>query len=146
MRRSTSRNTRRRRSGSVFEGLSYCSWTVRQDKPGAMKVRCFKCFVGKMNGLTQKNDGIRGKASEVGKQLRDRVLEACCEEQIVKLSRQEERAMEEERAKKKRVQQGGPGGRSQGRKQGIHGRKDQVGGCGRRNALRGERDLLRLGR
>ena len=97
MRRSTSGNTRGRRSGSVFEGLSYCSWTVRQDKPGAMKLRRFKCFVRKMNG-------IRGKASEVEKQLRDRVLEACCEEQIVKLSRQEERAMEEERAKKKRVQ------------------------------------------
>ena len=85
---------------------SYCGWTVRQDKPGAMTFEVFQVyFVRRMNDLTQKNDGIRGKASEVEKQLRDRVLEACCEEQMVKLSRQEERAMEEERAKKKMVQQ-----------------------------------------
>ena len=32
------------------------------------------------------------------RQLRDRVLEVCCEEQMAKMSLQEERAMEEERA------------------------------------------------
>ena len=58
-----------------------------------------------MNGLTRKNDGICGKASEVERQSRDRVLEVCCEEKMTKLSRQEEQAMEGERAKKQRVQQ-----------------------------------------
>ena len=59
-----------------------------------------------MNDLTERNDGIRGKVSEVERQLRDRVLEACCEEQMAKSSRQEARAMEEERARQQRVQQG----------------------------------------
>ena len=38
------------------------------------------------------------------RQLRDRVLEACCEEQAEKFARQEARAVEVERARKKRVQ------------------------------------------
>ena len=102
-----------------LEDPSYCSWTVRQDKTGAMKLRCFKYFARRMNALTRMNDGIRGKTNEVGKQLRDRVLEACCEG----------RAMEEERAKKKRVDRRRR--ERQGRKQRRHGREDQVGGCGR---------------
>ena len=48
---------------------------------------------------TPKNEGICGKASEVERQLRDRVLEVCCEGQMAKLSRQEAKMMEEERAR-----------------------------------------------
>ena len=48
----------------------YCNWTVRQDKPPACKLKCFKHFVRRMDDLTQKNDGIREKANEVERQLR----------------------------------------------------------------------------
>ena len=48
-----------------------------------------------MEDLTKKNLGICGKADEVERQLRDRVLQACCEEQMGKVARQETRAMEE---------------------------------------------------
>ena len=89
-----------------LEVPSCCSWTLKQDKPGAAKLRSFKYFFRRMNDLTERNDGIRGKVSEVERQLRDRVLEACCEEQMAKSSRQEARAMEEERARQQRVQQG----------------------------------------
>ena len=50
-----------------------------------------------MEDLTQRAQGICGKASEVERQLRDRILDVCCEERMAKLERQEERAMEEER-------------------------------------------------
>ena len=75
-----------------------------------MNLRSFLYFVRRANDLTQKNDGVRGKANEVEKQLLDRVLEACCEEQMVMLSRQEERAMEEEKEKTKKKCAKGPGG------------------------------------
>ena len=39
------------------------------------------------------------------RQLRDRVLEVCCEEQMAKLSRQEARMMEEERARQHRCRE-----------------------------------------
>ena len=48
-----------------------------------------------MEDLTTKNLGICGKANEVERQLRDRILQVCCEEQMEKLARQETRAMEE---------------------------------------------------
>ena len=57
-----------------------------------------------MSDLTRKTEGICGKASEVERQLRDRVLAACCEEQMAKLSRQEAKMMEEvERMRQPRV-------------------------------------------
>ena len=64
----------KRRSLILFTELhldpNYYSWTVRQDKPVARKLRCFKCFDRRMNGLTQKNNGKRGKSSPVESQLR----------------------------------------------------------------------------
>ena len=93
-------NTWRRRSN---EDPSYCSLTVKEDQLGSAKLRSFKYFLRRISDLTQKNGGIRGKASEVERQLRDRVLEVCYQEQMAKLSRQEARAMEEERAKQQRV-------------------------------------------
>ena len=44
--------------------------------------------------MTTKNDGIRGKANEVEKQLRDRVFGSVLRRTEAKLSRQEERAMD----------------------------------------------------
>ena len=45
-----------------------------------------------MDDLTQqKSDGICGKANEVERQLRDRLLKVCCEDQMAKLPRQEGR-------------------------------------------------------
>ena len=72
---------------------------VRQVKPGAAKLSQFKYFLRRMSDLPPKNEGICGKASEVERQLRDRVLEVCCEGQMAKLSRQEAKMMEEERAR-----------------------------------------------
>ena len=69
---------------------------MRQVPPSAPKLSQFTYFHRRMSDLTRKTEGICGKASEVERQLRDRVLEACCEEQMAKLSRQEAKMMEEE--------------------------------------------------
>ena len=58
-----------------------------------------------MEDVTKKNLGIRGKADEVERQLRDRVLEVCCEEQMEKLSRHETRAIEEQQAEQVKAQE-----------------------------------------
>ena len=76
-----------------LEDQGYSGWTVRQEKPGAKKLGQFSSTF--LEDLTKKNGGIRGKADEVERQLRDRVLEVCCEEQMGKMSRQETRAIEE---------------------------------------------------
>ena len=52
--------------------------------------------------MTGKNEVICGKASDAERQLRDRVLEVCCEELMAKLSRQEAKTMEEERSRQER--------------------------------------------
>ena len=96
---------------------------------GSGVIEVFQIF-RRMNDLTQKNDGIRGKASDVERQLRDRVLEVCCQEQVAKLSRQEERAMDEERAKKQRVQLEKGEERVEGESR-EEMREKVVGGCGR---------------
>ena len=70
-----------------------------------MKLKQFKYLCRRMEDLTQKNHGIRGKASEVERQLRDRVLQVCCEEQMAKLSRQEAGAVDEKKAEQFRAQQ-----------------------------------------
>ena len=49
--------------------------------------------------------GICGKADEVERQLRDRVPQVCCEEQMGKLARQEIRAREERRAERLEMQE-----------------------------------------
>ena len=72
---------------------------MRQIKPAVLKLKQFKYFFRRMDDLTQKNQGICGKASEMERQLRDR---GACEELMAKLSHQEERAMEEEQAKQRR--------------------------------------------
>ena len=82
-----------------MEDPGYCDWAVRQIKPGAVKLNQFKYFLRRMEDLTQRTQGICGKASEVERQLRDRILDVCCEERMAKLGRQEERAMEEERTR-----------------------------------------------
>ena len=61
------------------------------------QLRQFKYFLKRMEDLTTKILGICGKAYEVERQLRDRILQECCEEQMGKLARQETRAMEERR-------------------------------------------------
>ena len=75
--------------------LEYCGWTVRQEKLTAQKLRQLNYFLQRMEDLTTKNLGICGKADEVERQLRDRVLEVSCEEQPGKLARQETRALGE---------------------------------------------------
>ena len=87
-----------------------CTWNILGAAIGRLnrtirELKHFKIFFRGMEDLTQKNHGIRGKASEVERQLRDSVLEVCCEEQMVKLSRQVATAMEEERAEQLRAQQ-----------------------------------------
>ena len=49
-------------------------------KPTATKLNQFKYFVRRMDDLTQKNQRIRGKASELEKQMRHKILQVCCEE------------------------------------------------------------------
>ena len=87
-----------------FGDTEYCGWTMRQEKLSAPKPRQFRYFLKRMD-LTTKNLGICGKADEVERQLRDRILQVCCEEQVGKLARQETRAVEERRAKRLEMQQ-----------------------------------------
>ena len=82
-----------KRAGKTFREVylkyqGYCGWTVRQEKPGAKKLVQFKYFLKRMEDLTKKNLGICGKADEIERQLRDRILQLSCEEQIGKLVRQ----------------------------------------------------------
>ena len=63
-------------------------------------VEQLECFVRRMGDLTRKTQGVRRRADEVEKQMRDSVLEVCCEEQMGKLARQEARTIEEERARR----------------------------------------------
>ena len=64
----------------------FCGWTMRQEKLSAPKLRQFTYFLQRMEDLTTKNLGICGKADEAERQLRDRILQVCCEEQMEKLA------------------------------------------------------------
>ena len=74
----------------------YCSWTMRQERPGPKKLVQFKYFLRRMEDLTKRNTGICGKADEIERQLRDRILQLSCEEQIGKLVRQHTERLEKQ--------------------------------------------------
>ena len=85
-----------------LEDQGYCDWAVRQVPPSAPKLSQLKYFLRRMSDLTRKNEGMCRKASEVERQLGDRVLEVCCEEKMAKLSRQEAKMMEEKRTRQQK--------------------------------------------
>ena len=66
----------------------YCSWTMKQERPGARKLVEFKYFFWRVQYLTKRNVGMCGKVDEIERQLRDRILQLSCEEQMGKLMRQ----------------------------------------------------------
>ena len=74
----------------------YCSWTMKQERPGARKLVQFKYFLRRMQDLTKRNMGICGKADEIERQLRDRILQLSCEEQMGKLVRQSTERLEKQ--------------------------------------------------
>ena len=74
----------------------YCSWTMRQERPGAKKLVQFKYFRRRMEDLTKRIMEICGKADEIERQLRDRILQLPCEEQIGKLVRQHTERLEKQ--------------------------------------------------
>ena len=45
------------RRGVYLRGLGYCSWTMKQERPGARKLVQFKYFLGRMQDLTKRNTG-----------------------------------------------------------------------------------------
>ena len=51
----------------VKETSDHINWNLlaHVDSAGTVSLRCFNYFARRMNDLTQKNDGIRGKVSEV---------------------------------------------------------------------------------
>ena len=74
----------------------YCSWTMKQERPGTKKLVQFKYFLRRMQDLTKRNMGICGKADEIERQLRDRILQLSCEEQMGKLVRQSTERMQKQ--------------------------------------------------
>ena len=56
----------------------------------------FKYFLRRKEDLTKRNMGICGKADELERQLRDRILQLSCEEQIGKLVRQHTERLEKQ--------------------------------------------------
>ena len=94
----------------------YCSWTMRQERPGAKKLVQFKYFLRTMEDLTKRNTGICGKADEIERQLRDRILQSSCEEEIGKLVRQNTERLEkqEEEFKAEGKQNGSDSGEREG--------------------------------
>ena len=88
----------------------YCSWTMKQERPGARKLVQFKYFLRRMQDLTKRNMGICGKADEIERQLRDRILQLFCEEQMGKLVRHSaERFEKQEEERKAEASQKGEG-------------------------------------
>ena len=86
----------------------YCSWTMKQERPGARKLVQFKYFLWRLQDLTKRNMGICGKADEIERQLRDRILQLSCEEQMEKLVRQSaERCEKQEEERKAEASQKG---------------------------------------
>ena len=79
----------------------YCSWTMKHERPGARKLVQFKYFLGKMQDLTKRNMEICGKADEIERQLRDRILQLSCEEQMEKLVRQSAEQFEKQEEERK---------------------------------------------
>ena len=79
-----------------FNDQVYCSWTMRQERPGTKKLVQFKYFLRRMEDLTKRNMGICGKADEMERQLRDRILQLSCEGQIGKLVRQHTERLEKQ--------------------------------------------------
>ena len=48
---------------------------MRQERPGAKKLVQFKYFLGRVEDLTERIMEIYGKADEIERQLRDRILQ-----------------------------------------------------------------------
>ena len=62
-------------AGKTFKDVyltdqEYCSWTMKQERPGARKLVQFKYFLGRMQDLTKRNMRMCGKADEIERQLR----------------------------------------------------------------------------
>ena len=79
----------------------YCSWTMKQEGPGARKLVQIKYFLRRMQDLTKRNMGMCGKADEIERQLRDRILQLSCEEQMGKLMRQSAERFEKQEEERK---------------------------------------------
>ena len=79
----------------------YCNWTMKQERPGAKKLVQFKYFLGRMQDLTKRNMEMCGKADEIERQLRDRILQLSCEEQMGKLVRQSAERFEKQEEERK---------------------------------------------
>ena len=74
----------------------YCSWTMRQERPRANKLVQFKYFLRRLEDLTKRNMEMCGKADEIDRQLRNKILQLSCEEQIGKLVRQHTERLEKQ--------------------------------------------------
>ena len=74
---------------------------MKQEKPGARKLVQFKYFLRRMQDPTKRNIEICGKADEIERQLRDRILQLSCEEQIGKLGRQSAERFEKQEEERK---------------------------------------------
>ena len=88
-------------AGKTFKDVyltdqEYCSWTMKQERPGARKLVQFKYFLRRMQDLTKRNMGMCGKVDEIERQLRDRILQLSCEEQMGKLMRQSTERLEKQ--------------------------------------------------
>ena len=79
----------------------YCSWTMKQERPGARKLVEFKYFLRRMQDLTKRNMEMCGKADEIERQLRDKILQLSCEEQMGKLMRQSTERLEKQEDERK---------------------------------------------
>ena len=79
----------------------YCNWTMRQERPAARKLVQFKYFLRRMQDLTKRNMGMCGKADEIERQLRDRILQLSCEEQMGKLIKQNTEQLEKQEDERK---------------------------------------------
>ena len=69
---------------------------MKQERPGTRKLVQFKYFLRRMQDLTKRNMGICGKADEIERQLRDRILQLSCEKQMAKLVRQSTERLEKQ--------------------------------------------------
>ena len=79
----------------------YCSWTMKQERPGWRKLVQYKCFLRRVQDLTKRNMEMCGKADEIERQLRDRILQLSCEEQMGKLIRQSTERLEKQEDERK---------------------------------------------
>ena len=93
-------------AGKTFKDLyltdqEYCRWTMRQERPGARKLVQSKYFLRRMQDLTERNVEMSGKADEIERQLRDRILQLSCEAQMGKLMRQNTERLEKQEEERK---------------------------------------------